>query len=167
MDKKNGIKWMVDKYINGLNNGKYAKILWGNRSINKIDWVHIKKFIQEYNIKTVLEYGVGLSTELMVLEGVKVVSLETLEWWTNICRKIINKEVIHYDSNKIPVFAKKFDMAFIDGPKGGRVKEILHAKTISDIIYLHDPSRKNELELMNDWVEIEILNYSHHFFSRK
>lgn len=144
----NHLNWMIEHYRNGLLNKSKAKILWGARSIHKKDWILLKEFFKEYKIKSVLEYGCGLSTELMGLEGIEVVSLEKIDWWADICRGAIGNEVIHYQ--KLPKIKRKFDMCFVDGPQTKRSEEILHARKYSDIIFLHD-LRPEEVRLLNDW----------------
>jgi SAM-dependent methyltransferase len=117
----------------------------------------------EYKIKNVIEYGVGLSTELMMMEGIEVLSLETLDWWADICRKAIGNEIITYQEGNIPEIDRKFDFAFVDGPQTKRTNEILHAKQHSDIIYLHD-LRPEEVKLLDDWEVIE--NYGKHYYKK-
>lgn len=161
--QEGGIKWMLEHLEKALRNRFSAKILWGNRSIYKPDWIQLKKFIHEYNIKTVLEYGVGLSTELMQLEGCEITSLETIEWWANVCKKAIGNNIIVYKEGHPPEIDGFFDLAFVDGPQTKRTATILHAKKYSNIIYLHD-LRPSEVELMSDWNIIE--KYGKHFYEK-
>lgn len=153
------IQWTLQKFAEALKNKENAKILWGNRSIWKKDWIVLKRFLGEQNIKTVLEYGCGLSTELMVLEGIEVVSLETLDWWAEINRRVIGNEIIGYKEGSLPKIDRRFDLAFVDGPQSGqRVPEIIHAKERSDVIFFHDLDSnriKAVEELMKDWKVIE------------
>ena len=57
-----GIRWILEHVVNSLRSGYNAKIHWGARSIYRHDWLKIKPFLKEHNIKTVLEYGVGVPT---------------------------------------------------------------------------------------------------------
>lgn len=166
--KAGGINWMLDQYRKALEQDYSAKILWGNRSIYKKDWIILKRFLREMNIQTVLEYGVGLSTELMTLEGIKVVSLETLGWWADICRKVIGNDVITYQEGHPPDLGDRhFDLAFVDGPQTKRFETIEHAKQHSNLVYLHDPERKEEVAQMSDWVHVAYApGYDNHFFSK-
>jgi hypothetical protein len=157
------LNWTVEHYRQALKDRSNAKILWSNRSIYKPDWLQLKKFLAEYKIKNVIEYGVGLSTELMMMEGIEVLSLETLDWWADICRKAIGNEIITYQEGNIPEIDRKFDFAFVDGPQTKRTNEILHAKQHSDIIYLHD-LRPEEVKLLDDWEVIE--NYGKHYYKK-
>lgn len=166
--KAGGIKWMLEQYQKALEQNYSAKILWGNRSIYRKDWIILKRFFKDMNIKTVIEYGVGLSTELMVLEGIEVVSLETLRWWAEICRKVIGNQVIIYQEGQPPhMGGRQFDLAFVDGPQTRRYETIKHAKLHSDLVYLHDPERKEEVAQMDDWTHVAYApGYDNHFFSR-
>ncbi len=159
----NQLNWMIEHYKNGLLAKNKAKILWGARSIHKKDWLLLKEFFKEYNIKSVLEYGVGLSTELMDLEGIEVVSLETIDWWADICRGAIGNDVIHYKPGELPKIKRKFDMCFVDGPQTKRSFEIMHARKHSDIIFLHD-LRPEEVALLNDWQIIS--KYGKQFYKK-
>ena len=174
-----GIRWILEHVVNSLRSGYNAKIHWGARSIYRHDWLKIKPFLKEHNIKTVLEYGVGLSTELMLLEGIKVTSLETLDWWTVLCRKAFSKhvphtpEIIHYKEGNPPSILdqanpaelKRFDLCFVDAPQTKRRETIIHAKEYSDLIFIHD-MRPEEVELLSDWFPVHIDGYEGHFYSK-
>ena len=153
------IQWILQRFAQALKVKVNAKILWGNRSINKNDWIVLKRFLREQNIKTVIEYGYGLSTELMVLEGLEVISLETLKWWAEINRSVAGNEIIEYKEGGLPKIDRVFDMAFVDGPQSGqRMPEIIHAKEHSNLIFFHDlDSNRSQsvAELMKDWKVIE------------
>ena len=157
------VDWAVNQYRQSLKDKFNAKILWGSRSIYRKDWLQLREFLKEYEIKNVIEYGVGLSTELIVMEGIRVLSLETLDWWAEICRKAIGNEIITYVENVLPVIDEKFDLAFVDGPQTKRTETIKHAKDHSDIIYLHD-LRPEEVKLLDDWKVIE--KYGEHYYQK-
>lgn len=140
-DTENKIEWAVDHYRNNLKEKAAGKILWGNRSIWKPDWIVIKQYLKEHpEIKTVLEYGTGLSTELMQLEGLEITCLESMGWWADICHPVIkNKETIKYEAGSPPPMTGQYDMIFMDGPQSGeRLAEVVHAKSLSKLIYYHD-----------------------------
>jgi hypothetical protein len=166
-----GIRWMLEHVENSLRSGYNAKIHWGARSIYRHDWLKIKPFLKEHNIKNVLEYGVGLSTELMLLEGIKVTSLETLDWWTVLCRKAFSKhvphtpEIIHYKEGFPPEMTETFDLCFVDAPQTKRRETIIHAKERSNLIFIHD-KRPEEVELLSDWFPVHIDGYEGHFYSK-
>jgi len=166
--KDEHIQWILERYAGFLKNKENSKILWGNRSIWKKDWIVLKRFLKEQNIKSVLEYGCGLSTELIELEGIKVVSLETSDWWAEINRKVIKNEIIEYEEGNLPKIDGIFDLAFVDGPQTGqRIPEIIHAKAHSNIIFFHDldTNRIKVVEdLMKDWKIIE--GYTNQFWKK-
>lgn len=161
--------WMVDRYRKSLKLGSNLKILWGNRSIWKEDWIVLKKFLKEFKIKKVLEYGCGLSTELMLLEGIEVNSLESEKWWAELCRHALESRVIYYAQGQLPIIEEKFDLAFVDGPQTGpRKDEILHAKEHVDLIYFHDLDsirRPTVYSSMKGWEIIK--DYGEHFWRKK
>ena len=165
--------WIIDQFRRSLDTGYNSKILWGSRSIYRKDWIFLKKFISENRIKKVIEYGVGLSTELLYLEGCNIFCLEDLKWWSDHNRKVFKgiKEIniVDYDIGSIPHFKElRFDLAFVDGPKDDRTETVEHAKKHSDIIYCHD---KRQQELIKEDTGWEAFNfhdkYSGHFFHKE
>lgn len=154
------VKWIVERYRQDVLQDKNVKILWGSRSIYKKDWILLKRFIKEYNIKTVLEYGSGLSTELMLLEGLEVICLEQNPFWGGHCQKVLKNKIIIY-KDELPKIDRHFDLALVDGPQsGGRKPESLHAIEHADYIWFHDMDTirrpvveevTKDLELLEDW----------------
>lgn len=141
-------------------NGKF--ITWGEGGFSPDSWSVVYDLIKKYHIKTVLEYGCGVSTELLMAVGMNVISLETQEEYAN----IPNANIILYKYPNFPLVAMH-DMAFIDGP-GAREFEIrgaiperehsafhalLHARKV---IYLHDGGLGQEkaLDSSKDWVKV-------------
>ncbi len=170
-DTENKIEWVLQHYKDQLENKSIAKILWGNRSIWKPDWIVVKQYFKEHpEIKTVLEYGTGLSTELMHLEGLEVTCLEAMGWWADICHKVIgNKKTITYEAGKPPVVEGTFDMIFMDGPQSGeRLAEVQHCKSYSNLIYYHDldairlPTILSEMK--DGWTQLDAP--FNHFFKK-
>ena len=103
---------------------KYG-IPWGDFAISQRDWHFIKDIIRENNVKSVLEFGAGLSS-LLMSETVDVTCYET---WAE-TKKIIedtktaeNKLTIHlWDGKDIDDYPKKkFDLAFVDGDRSDGV----------------------------------------------
>jgi len=161
--------WQVQRYEKALQEKSLCKILWGQRSIRKKDWILIKKFLKEFKIKTVLEYGCGLSTELMELEGLELTCLESLEPWADLVRRVTNANILTYSSDHIPELGKNYDLAFVDGPQSGnRCGEVEHAKRHADLIYFHDIDTQRKLiveKLMRGWGK-PIENYGDHFYKK-
>lgn len=124
---------------------------WGGGCITKEDWDFIRQTIKDNNVKTVLEFGTGLSTLLMAELGVKVTTYETMEGWIKKIKELNPKADIRlWDGITLPesVMPNKFDMAFVDGPAGGKTREnsTQLASQLSDLIIVHDASRPNEMK---------------------
>ncbi len=146
--------WMVDWYRGTLYSGKNFKICWGGRSIERKDWIEIKQLLKDFNVKTVLEYGSGLSTELMGLEGIEVLALEAEQVWYDKQKNYFKEGIQFYTKGNLPVINKKFDFVLVDGPHGGgREAETLHAKDHADLLYTHIPGSEQEwlINLMGSW----------------
>ena len=127
---------------------------WGEFSIEKTDWILLKKIIKEKNVKTVLEFGCGLSS-LLISELVKVDSYETLEKYAELIKcksdkrdtkdnlNIILWDGKHFDSDK------QYDLVFVDGPvednsgSPGREYSIKAASEHSDKVIVHDAQRNS------------------------
>ena len=114
-------------------------------SIYKEEWDLLKETIKKYNIKTVLEFGCGQTTNLFHSLGLDYLSLEEK-------KEVINKifkgyNIQHWDRKEIS-FDKEFDLSFIDGPKGSDNREIsfIIAKNISKFIVVHDATNDNNVE---------------------
>lgn len=117
-------------------------------SVTIRDWEFIKDTIKENNIKTVLEFGAGLSTLLLQELGVKVISYETMAGWIEKVKKINPLcDVRLWDGQKIEL-TDKFDLAFVDGPSGGGQREIATkiASELATTIIIHDAARKEEMQ---------------------
>jgi hypothetical protein len=89
----------------------------------------------------VLEYGVGLSTELLLLEGYKVLNFEPLDFYGDLFSRKTGQGVISYDvAEGPPPLSDKYPFALVDSPKNGRSKEVEHAvKYTTRYIYMHNP----------------------------
>ncbi len=157
--------WALNHFKNGLGAKTICKILWGSRSISRRDWIELKQFLKEFQIKSVIEYGCGLSTELMVLDKIKVLSLEAETWWADICRSVCGNKIIAYENGRMPEVDQMFDLAVVDGPQSGnREESIEHASKHANFIYLHDldPVRQTAItKYLKDWKEIP--GFSKHF----
>ena len=132
--------WMVERMIGSMAHGKNLKIHWGNRSLAKNHWMELKAFLHIHQVTSVLEYGGGLSTELMLLDGYDVTVIESAGWYGRLCEKIFPKVIIGNDN--LPTFKGRFDCAIVDGPqgKGHRWRMVDHALEYTDrFMYLHDP----------------------------
>jgi len=143
-----------------LSNAKY-KIPWGDYAISQKDWHFIKEIINKNKIKTVLEFGSGLSSFLMS-EMAEVDSFDTNKKYIEDLREQINSNkltLIKWDGkNKPRQIQKKYDLAFVDGPVGivnggmGRQHSIRIASKYADRIIIHDAGRTEETRWQNKYL---------------
>jgi len=155
--------WMLKGFIMSVIHGHNLKIQWGNRSIYRPHWIEVKKFLGEHFLmpdKTpVIEYGAGLTTELLVLEGYDLTTLEPNADYARMCQRI-HRHVYPYKENEgPPILAKRFDFALVDAPQGqgARWREMEHAVKHTDgYIYMHDPE-ENQVRVLEDngWLPME------------
>ena len=136
----------IKQFCKQVIEGKRDRILWGMWALDKSVWIVLKKFLKEHKIKTVLEYGIGLSTELMVLDGYQVTCLEPTKWFGERARKCVHSNVIIYDRGKdlkgihTIEFKKKFDLGLVDSPGSKRKEEMIHAtRNASRFIFMDNP----------------------------
>lgn len=130
-------------------------------SIHSKDWEFIEKVIDENNVKTVLEFGIGLSTLLMVKKGIKVISFDTDQKWID-KMKAINPEldIRLWDGKNLEISQtlreQKVDLIFVDGPSGGKMREFSTkiASELSDLVLVHDAYGCDE----KNWQEKYIFN---------
>jgi len=159
--------WLMERTVGTMIKSRNMKILWGNRSIEKKDWVELKKFLKANNIQSILEYGVGLSTELLLLEGYRVVSFECLDFYARMFSRKVGQNVIHYEAQQGPPdLPEKFAFSLIDSPKSGRAKEAEHAvRHTTRFIYMHNPL-KDQIDVLQPagWVPITSLSQYHGYY---
>jgi hypothetical protein len=130
-----------------------CNINWGAGRIGWNEWYAIRDFLRSKGIKEVLEFGSGLSSELFVIEGMKLVSFDELEVHINILKNLSptkEKASFHYyPHDTIPnvkeVYPnRKWDFIFVDGPHR-RAREVALAMELSNkYICLHDPNLGEE-----------------------
>lgn len=129
-----------------------VNIDWGGGKISRGDWRNIKKILLDYNIRTLLEFGSGLSTEMFDLEPQleRIVSLDVLEWHIERMKVALPRvQFIQYSPEKVPKIDEKFDMVFVDGP-AGRFYELTAAnKLATKVIYCHDWGRGQDLVMLD------------------
>lgn len=129
-------------------------IFWGAGHINWTCWFQIREYLRKYKITEILEFGIGLSSELFVNEGIRVVGFdvykEHVEQYQNL-RSLKNDAVFHHYEDKKdgpPVEelypGRKWDFVFVDGPQE-RSREVAVAMRVAKkFIYLHDPNLGEE-----------------------
>jgi predicted O-methyltransferase YrrM len=141
-------------------NFKY-KIAWGGMAILQKDIRFIREKIKQYDVKTVVEFGLGLSS-LLMSEDVPVVSYETDEAFAKdiLTRKTDDNKlaVAMWDGVSEPLLEQRgpFDMAFIDGPHGSKqgrefsIKAVAKAKV--PLVIVHDAGRRGEVLWQNRYL---------------
>lgn len=121
--KESGLIELDNYYISKAMDEPYEKydMHWGEPAIGKNDWDFIKNIIEKEKVKTVLEFGSGLST-LFISEFASVDSFDTdLEWAKKIQAKIPEGRNVHFhfwDGKQIELdkLSKTHDLVFVDGP---------------------------------------------------
>lgn len=142
--------------INVPDVSKY-NMTFGGGSITDRDWAFIRETIKKYNVKTVLEFGAGLSTLLLNDLGLRVITFETNQGWINKIKQLNpNTDVrlwngfdqgISFTEITDRLFEEKhFDLVFVDGPSGGASREISTkiAAASANIVIIHDAGREHE-----------------------
>lgn len=119
---------------------------WGKGAIDPMDWPFIKETIEKNQVKTVLEFGAGLSTVLMG-ELAKVTSFETESTWIEKVKYSSPKaDIKKWNGREITEELGSFDLAFVDGPANGQNREQAFriAANHAKIVIVHDATREWE-----------------------
>ncbi len=124
---------------------------WGGGSITDRDWLFLMDIFKTYNVKSVLEFGAGLSSLLMASKVDRVVTFETQPGWIKKIQDLAEPDgknhVFQWDGKTIDIktdeFKDAFDFAFVDGPAGGQSREFStkYASELCDLIVVHDAGR--------------------------
>jgi hypothetical protein len=160
----------VDSDYRDLTPGLFG-MTWGDWSITEQDWRFIRDIINREEVKTVLEFGAGLSSLLMAaVEGLNVLSYETDTTHAEDIKQKFGKfgsraggslNIRLWDGKEIKEILNRFDLAFVDGPKGkanggpGREASIRIASGVSDRIIVHDAGRGDEAEWQRRYLQGE------------
>lgn len=151
----------MQEHIDGNINNDVINISWGAGKLAYSCWENLRRFIRQHEIKDVLEYGTGLSTELFLNEGLNVTTMDIFERHSKLYSKHYfikdRAKIIWYeDSNHLPKLDRTWDFVFVDGPQE-RSREVKHAcKYASKYLMLHDPNLGEQKFFPNDdWEEYE------------
>lgn len=121
---------------------------WGGGCITDLDWDFINGVIKKYGVKSVLEFGAGLSTLLMTDLGLDVQTFETQQGWIDRIMALSKKPKINlWDGGwNLPLPMAQYDLAFVDGPAGGVNREAATAIAArsANIVIVHDANREFE-----------------------
>ena len=150
------------QYIDGSITRSIINIFWGAGHICWSSWFSLQEIIRKYNIKEVLEMGIGLSSELFMVEGLQIVGIDVLKQHVSLYQKhtpLKSKAKFHWylDSKHLPDFDKlypgrKWDFVFVDGPQRRSNEVKLAMKLSNRFIYLHDPNLgEEEFFPNNEW----------------
>lgn len=150
------------QWIDGNMSHHMINIYWGAGHICWSSWASIREIIRENNIKEVLEMGIGLSSEMFVAEGLKVVGIDVWKSHVELYQQHLglkgDAEFHWYEYGKLPDFEKlypgrKWDFVFVDGPQERSGEVELAMKLSNKFIYLHDPNMGEQSFFPNeDWI---------------
>jgi ADP-heptose:LPS heptosyltransferase/glycosyltransferase involved in cell wall biosynthesis len=121
---------------------------FGGGSLTDRDWAFISGAIKKYSVRTVLEFGAGLSTLLFYDAGVKTVTYESKQGWIDKIKSMQPKvkiqlwDGVNMDMDHRPTVC--FDMAFVDGPAGDQAREhsTALAALMAKVVVVHDAGRE-------------------------
>lgn len=132
---------------------------FGGGSLTDRDWLFMKKTILDNEVKTVLEFGAGLSTLLLGSVVDKVLTFEMSPGWIKKISVLADREkneIRQWDGLSIGSFCgANFDMAFVDGPSGGQSREFSTkiAAALAEIVVVHDAGREPERRWQKEYLE--------------
>ena len=153
----------IQDTLDGLRSAHMVNIFWGFGHLNWSCWYGIRDFLRARGIKEVLEFGIGLSSELFVNEGLKVIGFDTAEPHVRQYQDLLslkNDAVFHHypdGADGPPVEqlypGRTWELVFVDGPQS-RAREVHAAMRVARrFIYLHDPNMGEEGFFPNyDWI---------------
>jgi len=122
----------------------FLPIEWSGWSLTPTDWVALRDVLRDRKIKKVVEFGAGVSTQLMDRFGIDVDSYETDEVHAMKIKRLVSKANIKLWNGMFPPVLDNYDLALLDGPFGGENREPAY-KAVADskisIVACHDYKR--------------------------
>jgi len=134
---------------------------WGGGSVTDRDWIFISELLEKENIKTILEFGTGLSTLLFQTRVDKIDSFETNMGWIQKISQMADESIVthhNWDGVTATIPQLKYDLCFMDGPAGGEKREWSTkycAEHSSNYVIVHDAGRKPEREWQEKYLTKE------------
>jgi hypothetical protein len=123
-------------------------------SIDERDEQFLREWIQKHEIKTVLEFGPGMSTVLFGRLGLKVHSVELDPAYLAQAPRVPGCWLHSWSGNNIEALSELglpplFDLGFVDGPNGysaplARLLSALYCAERCRVLVLHDSNRPDE-----------------------
>lgn len=155
----------VKQYMDGNRDHAVINIYWGAGHIGYSCWYSIRDYLRKLGIKEILELGIGLSSEMFVAEGMKLIGFDVWPEHVKLYQQHLGlKEsaVFHnYPDQTVPPVedlypGRRWDFVFVDGPQR-RYNEVQVAMRVANkYIYLHDPNAGEEVFFPNDeWIQLE------------
>lgn len=119
-------------------------IFWGSGKVDFQSMRLVLRLMAERKIKSVIEYGSGLSTEILALMADELVSFDEFKKHSDLYARLNTIKTVKFHSydplnKQFPDLGRKFDFAFVDGGQN-RAEEVKHAMKHTDLIFLHDPN---------------------------
>ncbi len=129
-------------------------IQFGGGSMREDEWLFMLSKCEEINAQEILEIGAGNSTLCLMKMAKKVDSFETNKRFVEYLNSVVDPNIVTLHSYIYPNFPEnwnvRYDAALVDGPgqhnNNGRRDSMIFARGLSDNIFIHDFSRRNERE---------------------
>jgi hypothetical protein len=118
-----------------------------NRYLRPQRWAELLKVIEKFRVKTVIEFGCGVSTLLMGHRGIRVDTYETDPFYLDFVKSLNPPNVLFHLHNNVNIdVSGTYDMALVDGvlPRQPQLKAVL---PLTRLIAIDDfgPLYKREL----------------------
>lgn len=140
---------LCNRILEDDNSDAYLPMEWSGWSLDPTDWVLLRDVLLVNKISKVVEFGAGLSTQLMDRLGVHVFSYETEPAHKARVMRRVKNATIEIWNGLSPLNLKGFGylLALIDGPVGGKNREPSYKAVVESdipIVACHDSKRKED-----------------------
>jgi hypothetical protein len=146
-------------------------------AINTPDWKAIEDVLDRESIRSVIEFGAGVSTKLFFERGVDLVSFETrMQWIETVSKECPGVICVHWNNADFPTrfLKRRFDLAFVDG-QDPRDSQAIVSRLVSNRIIFHDGYHAGpwkiakfieDQDMLDDWVEQPIGGTCRYFVNK-